>query len=40
MQRTIREAEVRWGEPAELRLRGQDLPLRIGPKSHLCCDAD
>jgi hypothetical protein len=40
VQRTVREAQVHRGEYAELRMRGQDFPLRIGLKSHLYCDAD
>ena len=39
VQRTVREAEVRWGEYAELRPRGLDFSLRIGPKPLFECDA-
>ena len=39
MQRTVRVAEVRWGEYAELRTRGPDFRFRIGPKLLLEFDA-
>ena len=39
VQRTVRKAEVRWGEYAKLRPRELDFSLRIGPKPLFECDA-